>query len=66
MFEVGKGGNYRVVDDHVADNLAGSRATKDSAPFEVVAQLVHEVACLHQRSSTENEHDTLWSDFASW
>ena len=66
MFEVDNGGNHRVVDDHVAENLAGSRATKHGGPFEVVAQLAHEVTCLHQRSSAENERDTLSSDFASW
>ena len=43
MFEVDTGGNHRVVDDHVAENLAGSRATKHGGPFEVVAQLAHEV-----------------------
>jgi hypothetical protein len=66
MFKVDNGGNHRAVDDHVADYLAGSRTTKDGSPFEVVAQLPHEVTRLYQRSSTENEHDTVSSDFASW
>src|SRR5215471_19288910 len=66
MFEVDMGGNHRVVDDHVTENLTGSRATKHGGPFEVVAQLAHEVTCLHQRSSTENKQNTLSSDFAGW
>ena len=66
MFEVDNGGCHQVVDDHVAENLAGSRATKHGGPFEVIAQLAYEVTCLHQRSSAENEHDTLSSDFAGW
>ena len=37
MFEVDNGGRHGVVDDHVAENLAGSRATKHGGPFEVVA-----------------------------
>src|SRR6202021_1130027 len=66
MFEIDNGGDDGVVDNHVAENLAGSRATKYGGPFEVVAQFAHEVTCLHQRSSAENECDTLLSDFASW
>ena len=64
MFEIDNGGDHGVVDNHVAENLTGSRATKYSDPFEVVAQFAHEVTCLHQRSSAENECDTLLSDFA--
>ena len=66
MFEIDNGGDHGVVDNHVAENLTGSRATKYSGPFEVVAQFAHEVTCLHQRSSAKNERDTLLSDFASW
>jgi hypothetical protein len=40
MLEVDSGGNYRVVDDCDADNFAGSRATKDRRPSQVVAQLI--------------------------
>lgn len=39
---------------------------KHSGPFEVVAQVAHDITCLDQRPSAENEHDTLSSDFASW
>ena len=66
MLELDCGGDNQVVDDRVADNLAGSRATKNGGPFEVVAQLIHEFARLDQRSGAENEYDSLSSYIASW
>src|SRR4029077_7760030 len=63
VFEVGNGGGHRVVDDIVAENLAGRRATEHGGSFEVVAQLAHGSTRLHQRSRAENEYNTLSSDF---
>ena len=62
MLELDGGRDNRVVDDRVADNLPGSRATKNGGPFEVVAQLIHEFARLDQRSSAEDEDDRLSSN----
>jgi hypothetical protein len=40
MLEADDSGDDRVVNDHVADNLPGSRATKDRRFFEVRTQFV--------------------------
>jgi len=66
MLELDDGGNYRVIDDRIADNLAGSRATKDGGSFEVAAQLIDKLTCLQQRSGAENKHDILSSHFIRW
>src|SRR5262245_56803285 len=66
MFEINDGGDHGVVDNHVAENLTGSRATKYGGPFEVVAEFAHDFTRLHQGSGAENESHTLSSDFTSW
>jgi hypothetical protein len=48
MLELDRGGNYRVVDDRVSDDLAGSRATEDGGSFEVGAKLIYEFTLLYQ------------------
>ena len=65
MLELDGGRDNRVIDDRVADNLPGSRATKDGGPFEVVAQLIHEFARLDQRSGAKNENDPLPFNFSA-
>ncbi len=57
------GGDHRVIDDRVADDLAGSRATNDGSSFEVAAQLTHKLTGLDQRSGAKDENDTLPFNF---
>jgi hypothetical protein len=56
MLEVHSGGDHRVVDDRVTDDLTKCRATKNRGAPEVLPQLAHELACLDQGSSAEDEN----------
>jgi hypothetical protein len=63
VLELDRGRDHRVVDDRVADDLAGSRATNDGGAFEMAAQLTQQFTRLDQRPSAKDEDDTLSFNF---
>jgi hypothetical protein len=66
MLEVHSGGDHRVIDDRVADDLAGGRAAKDGGAFEMAAQLTQELARLDQRSGAKDENYIIPFNFRVW
>jgi hypothetical protein len=56
MLKLHSGRDDGVVDNRVADDLAGSRATEDRGASEVASQLVHEVTRLDQGSAAKDEN----------